>query len=270
MSTYCVGDIQGCLDQLYRLLQSAKFKPGRDRLLVAGDLVNRGPDSLATLRFIHSLKGSAQIVLGNHDLHLLACWHGHRDPARKDTFEEVLDAPDCAKLMNWLQSQPLLHFEKKYKALIVHAGIPPIWNLQQALEYAAEVQAVLKDERADSFFAAMYGNSPDRWSGSLKGPDRWRVITNYLTRMRFCSSKGKLDLNAKEGPGEAPDGYSPWFDLPNTGLKRHKVYFGHWAALMGETNSKQFIGLDTGCVWGGQLSMVRLDDGERFCEDCSI
>lgn len=270
MATYCVGDIQGCLDPLYRLLQQVNFEPGRDRLLVAGDLVNRGPDSLATLRFIHSLKDSAQIVLGNHDLHLLACWHGQRDPTRKDTFEDVLAAPDAEKLMLWLQQQPLMHIEEEHKAVLVHAGIPPIWSVETAQSLAREVEACLRDERANDFFASMYGNTPKGWSKKLTGPERWRVITNYFTRMRFCDKNGNLDLSAKEGPGSAPKGHSPWFSFKNSGIKGYTIYFGHWAALMGKTKSRHFIGLDTGCVWGGQLSMVRLEDKERFCEDCGI
>lgn len=263
MATYAVGDIQGCLSSLCDLLDGAQFNPQQDTLWVAGDLINRGPQSLTTLRYIKNLP-STQIVLGNHDLHLLAVAAGARNSSKKDTFEDILTAPDRHELLHWLQQQKLLHFDASFNCIMVHAGIPPIWSLAEAQGYAAEVETVLRSDQAADFFAAMYGKVPDFWLDSLSGIDRLRTITNYFTRMRFCDAEGRLELNTKTGPETAPEGFAPWFAHPNHRCNEHTIVFGHWAALQGQTGHNNFIALDTGCVWGGELTMLRLDDFKKF------
>lgn len=270
MATYAIGDIQGCLDSLFALLKKVGFDPQADCLWVAGDLVNRGPDSLSTLRFIKGLPNT-EIVLGNHDLHLLAAARGHKTLSRKDTLQPVLEAPDAEELLTWLQNQKLAHHCPHYQTTMVHAGIPPIWDIEQTLSYALEVEAALQGEKADEFFAAMYGNTPERWDDTLTGTERLRVITNYLTRMRFCKPDGFLDLSTKTGANTAPPGYRPWFMHEHHKCRDNTILFGHWASLQGETGSANFIALDTGCVWGGSLTMLRLDDNRQFsvpCHDC--
>jgi bis(5'-nucleosyl)-tetraphosphatase (symmetrical) len=263
MATYVVGDIQGCFDALRRLLDSVSFDPQVDHLWSVGDLVNRGPDNLSTLRFFRDLGSHAKVVLGNHDLHLLAVEAGAREPGRKDTLTDVLQAPDADELLDWLRRQPLMHREGPY--VLSHAGIPHIWDSQEALVRADEVAARLCQPDYREFLHHMYGNEPDRWSPQLKGWDRLRVIVNYFTRMRFISSNGALDFDAKEGTDSAPTGMRPWFEFPRAEADRYTVFlFGHWAALYGKTGKPRFIGLDTGCVWGGALTLLRLDDGHKF------
>ncbi len=268
MTTYAVGDIQGCLTPLKRLLAKVNFDPARDRLWVAGDVINRGPDSLASLRYVKQLGASAVVVLGNHDLHLLAVAHGERELHRKDTLTPILEAADREELMDWLRFRPLLHHDAKLGYVMSHAGIPPIWDLTQAKARAAEVEAVLRSDNYVEFFAYMYGNEPDTWSDSLSGWDRLRVITNYFTRMRFCSPSGRLDLKAKQGLTAAPKGFDAWFNIPNHRCGNQKILFGHWAALEGKTGKDTALALDTGCVWGKALTLMRLEDGKRFSTDC--
>ena len=268
MAIYAVGDIQGCLYPLRCLLDQAKFDPDNDQLWCAGDLVNRGPESLATLRFIKSLGSSATVVLGNHDLHLLAAATNRKQIRGKDTFTEILNAEDREELLQWLARQKLLHFSDDQQFILVHAGIPPIWSPMEAAEYAREIEAVLQSDQAELFFQHMYGNQPDSWNDSLAGPSRWRVITNYLTRMRFCDRNGKLELECSLGPEQAPAGYRAWFQFPHQLQAHQTILFGHWASLAGKTGDSQFIALDTGCVWGRQLSMLRLDDGTWFRCNC--
>lgn len=267
MSTYAVGDIQGCLPKLQELLGHANFS-GTDTLWCAGDLVNRGPQSLETLRFIRQLGDRAKVVLGNHDLHLLACWHGQRQIGNKDTFSEILSAPDCEDLLTWLQKQPLLHRDDTLGYAMVHAGIPPIWSLDTAQQRAQEVEQHLQSPEASLFFAAMYSNEPSGWSETLHGMTRLRVITNYFTRMRFCQANGNLEFASKCGPDTPPKGFLPWFSYSHHRCQNERILFGHWAALEGNTSAPNFIGLDTGCVWGGKLSMIRLEDSERFSIEC--
>ncbi|WP_370981243.1 symmetrical bis(5'-nucleosyl)-tetraphosphatase [Agaribacterium sp. ZY112] len=269
MATYVVGDIQGCLEPLLKLLKKVDFSED-DVLWCAGDLINRGPDNLATLRFLKELGPRCKVVLGNHDLHLLACWKGQRSPGKKDNFDDVLEAKDADKLLKWLIKQPLIHRDKKLGYAMVHAGIPPQWSLKKALKRAAEVEKVLRSKKAEAFFAHMYGNEPNRWSKDLKGMDRLRVITNYFTRMRFCAEDGSLELESKCAPSTPPKGFAPWFSFKKHRARNKRILFGHWAALLGATNSHNFIGLDTGCVWGGELTMIRLEDSELFCLDCSL
>ncbi|MFL0801807.1 MAG: symmetrical bis(5'-nucleosyl)-tetraphosphatase [Agarilytica sp.] len=272
MATYAVGDIQGCIGALHALLDSADFSPKKDTLWVAGDLVNRGPDSLATLRFIKSLP-NVEVVLGNHDLHLLAAAQGFKNLGRKDTLTPILEAEDRDELLMWLQAQPLVHHCDKTGYTMVHAGIPPIWTIEETIAHADEVHKALRSDKALSFFSQMYGNEPDCWSPGLKGNDRLRIITNYLTRMRFCDEKGRLNLKVKTAPDTAPEGLSPWFDFPQHKCKNDNVLFGHWASLQGSTGVSNFIALDTGCVWGGTLTMLRLEDQKYFfvpCDECRI
>ncbi|MBW4934619.1 symmetrical bis(5'-nucleosyl)-tetraphosphatase [Marinobacter sp. F4206] len=266
MTDYAIGDIQGCYDRLRDVLAQVSFSPSRDRLWVAGDLINRGPASLDTLRYIESLGSSAVVVLGNHDLHLLAVALGGHPPRRKDTLADILEAPDHDRLVAWLRQQHLCIRDSARNLVMVHAGVPHIWSVDQAVAYAREVEAVIRGDDAEEYFAHMYGNEPDRWDEHLSGMERWRVITNYFTRMRFVAEDGTLELATKEAAGSAPNGYKPWFEYPRGDDVR--VVFGHWAALEGQTGSDQFIGLDTGCVWGGVLTMMNLDTGEKIHCDC--
>ncbi|PTB95106.1 diadenosine tetraphosphatase [Marinobacter sp. B9-2] len=266
MTDYAIGDIQGCYERLRDVLAKVDFSPSRDRLWVAGDLINRGPSSLATLRYIESLGQSAVVVLGNHDLHLLAVALGGHQTRRKDTLADILEAPDQDRLVSWLRQQNLCVHDPIRNIVMTHAGLPHIWTVSQALDCAREVEAVIRADSAADYFAHMYGNEPERWDETLQGMDRWRVITNYFTRMRFIAEDGTLELAAKETVDSAPEGFEPWFHFPRNDDVR--VVFGHWAALEGKTGSDRFIGLDTGCVWGGTLTMMNLDSGEKIHCDC--
>jgi bis(5'-nucleosyl)-tetraphosphatase (symmetrical) len=270
MATYAIGDIQGCLPQLVNLLEQIHYKPEEDHLWFAGDLINRGPASLETLRFIKSLGPHATVVLGNHDLHLLAVAHGHGDLKRKDTLTEILTASDRDELMNWLRQQPLCHYDIELNTIMTHAGIPPCWDIEKTLTLAKEVEEKLRSDTVDEFFAAMYGNTPSKWRDDLTGMDRLRAITNYLTRMRFCDVNSKLDLKSKEGIGTATKGYAPWFNYPSQVPENCHIVFGHWAAIEGKTQQDKIHALDTGCVWGGSLTALRLEDRQRFSTSCSI
>ena len=260
MATYAVGDIQGCLEPLQRLLEQLNFNPATDQLWSVGDTINRGPDSLGTLRFLYNLGDAFRMVLGNHDLHLLAVYNGHRAPNRKDTLNEILNAPDADQLCGWLQQQPLLYQQGDW--LMSHAGVPAIWTVEQAHGYATEVQQVLQSPQAQDYFAAMYGNEPAGWDENLQGETRWRVITNYLTRMRFCDTAGNLNLTSKGPTDTAPDGFAPWFSYPVERPASLKLLFGHWASIQGHTGQQNIIALDTGCVWGGPLRILELETGQ--------
>jgi bis(5'-nucleosyl)-tetraphosphatase (symmetrical) len=267
MTDYAIGDIQGCYERLQDVLAKVAFSPSRDRLWVAGDLINRGPSSLQTLRYIESLGSSAVVVLGNHDLHLLAVALGGHALKNKDTLSDILDAPDHQHLLNWLCQQNLLVHDPARNFVMVHAGLPHIWGVEQAAGYAREVEAAISGPQAADYFARMYGNQPACWDEKLQGMDRLRMITNYFTRMRFIAEDGTLEFAAKESAGDAPEGFAPWFRFHRPDDVR--VVFGHWAAIEGETDNDQFIGLDTGCVWGGSLTMMNLDSGEKIHCDCS-
>ncbi|BFM12964.1 symmetrical bis(5'-nucleosyl)-tetraphosphatase [Simiduia litorea] len=269
MATYAVGDIQGCFEPLEKLLQQVQFDPKQDRLWVAGDLVNRGPASLAVLRFIKGLGAAASVVLGNHDLHFLAVAEGIKSASKADTLAELLGAPDLPELMAWLRTLPLMHRDKSLGFAMVHAGIPPMWSLKKAEKRAREVEAVLQSGDYRRFLKAMYGNEPAGWRKGLKGMKRLRVITNYFTRMRFCDPEGRLDLNNKAAPSAVNLGYAPWFALLNRKTAEDRIVFGHWAALEGYSSHPNAFALDTGCVWGGCLTMMRLDDQQLFSTPCS-
>lgn len=269
MATYAVGDLQGCLEPLKCLLERVHFDPAVDRLWLVGDLVNRGPQSLETLRYLYRMRDALTCVLGNHDLHLLAAAHNIERLKKNDTLQEILDAPDSADLLDWLRQQKLLHYDVERNMALVHAGIPPQWSLQKALRRAAEVEEALRDDaRLPLFLDGMYGNEPARWDGRLRGVARLRVITNYFTRMRFCTADGTLDLKSKEGVGTAPPGYAPWFSHLSRRTRVNKIIFGHWAALEGQCNEPGIFALDSGCVWGNHMTLMNIDSGERYTCDC--
>ncbi|WP_166257282.1 symmetrical bis(5'-nucleosyl)-tetraphosphatase [Marinobacter salicampi] len=266
MTDYAIGDIQGCYERLRQVLATVDFSPSRDRLWVAGDLINRGPESLETLRYIESLQASAEVVLGNHDLHLLAVVLGGHKIKGKDTLDDILGAPDLQRLVEWLRQQKLGVYDPDRQYFMSHAGLPHIWSVDDALGYATELASIIRGPEAVEFFTHMYGNYPERWQDDLTGVDRWRMITNYFTRMRFIASDGTLELSTKESADQAPEGYAPWFDYPRDDAVR--IIFGHWASLEGQTGDSRFIGLDTGCVWGGALTVMNLDTGEKTHCDC--
>ena len=257
---YLVGDVQGCCDAFERLLAEIGFSPSRDHLWALGDLVNRGPQSLATLHRLRALGAAASCLLGNHDLHLLAVAHGARAARRLDTFGDILGAPDRAALLDWLRRQPLAAFHRGW--LMVHAGVAPQWDCATTLALAAEVEAELRGPAPADFLNVMYGNSPARWKDRLNGDERLRFIVNVLTRIRFCDAQGNLDLDTKEGAGSAPAGFMPWFEVPGRATATTPIAFGHWSTL-GLVNRPELLSLDTGCVWGGELTAVRIDKGAR-------
>lgn len=268
MATYVIGDLQGCLEPLERLLEKIEFQPARDRLWFTGDLVNRGPDSLGVLRRVFGLGERAVCVLGNHDLHLLAIHHVEGTRTRKgDTLDPILAAPDRDILLGWLRAQPLLHIDPDFNCALVHAGIPPDWDLAQAVLHAEEVEAALRGPRCSDFLATMYGNEPDRWSPRLDAAARLRFTTNCLTRMRYLTEDGRLDLRAKGGLEASRPGLVPWFMAPGRRVAGTRILFGHWSTLHLSPEQEVRYGvhaLDTGAVWGGRLSALRLEDRVRF------
>lgn len=264
MAHYVIGDVQGCFNALQLLLKKIQFNPQHDQLWFAGDLVARGPDSLATLRLIMSFGEAANSVLGNHDLHLLAVLEGLVPIKKNDKTERILQAEDRENIKQWLRARPLCLWHEEYQTVVTHAGIPPFWSIKQTRQYAAEVEQALQQDNYQDYLSAMYGNSPALFSKTLKGFDRLRVITNYLTRMRLLHADYSLDFVYKEELATVPVGLTPWFQVSNPNLTNEKVIFGHWAALGGETGNTQFIAVDTACVWGGRLCAYRLEDGEKF------
>lgn len=266
MAIYAVGDVQGCHTELVRLLDTIRFDPAADKLWLVGDLVNRGPGSLEVLRLVKLLGDSAITVLGNHDLHLLAVAAGAAELHRNDTLDEILAAPDRDELLHWLRHQRLLHAEAGY--VLVHAGLLPEWSVKQATSLAREIEAVLRDENYSDFFAHMYGNTPHCWDNELSGYRRLRVITNALTRMRICTREGEMEFKFKGEVHNIPPDYLPWFDVPKRASRKATVVFGHWSAL-GLLIRDDVIALDTGCLWGGTLSAIRLDDRKLFQVKCS-
>lgn len=262
MPTYAVGDIQGCYEEFAALLDRLEFEPQRDRLWLVGDLVNRGPKSLEVVRKVRALGDAAVTVLGNHDLHLLAVRYGGHTTKPGDTLDDLLSVPDSDEILDWLRSLPLLAADEQLGFVMSHAGIPHIWGLDEAQERAREVEAVIQGDEFREYFAGLYGNEPACWSDDLEGLDRWRIITNFFTRMRFVNEAGCLNLTYKGGLDDAPDGWHPWFRLRARNPLPVRIVFGHWAALGGETGDDQTIGLDTGCVWGGSLTAMCLETGE--------
>ena len=265
MADYAIGDLQGCYDPLQRLLQHLDFDDQRDRLWFVGDLVNRGPDSLAVLRFIKQLPLTPHITLGNHDLHLLNLLFGHPQKHNpEDTLDAVLNAPDGEELGHWLRKQSILVHDPELQVVMCHAGIAPQWSLTDAKAHAHELEVMLRGDHFCHFLSSMYGNKPDLWSASLEGIDRLRVICNYFTRMRFCEADGRLVLNHKGTLSQAPADLYPWYVVPNRSRIRESIVFGHWAALEGLCAEPRVYAIDTGCVWGRSLTALRLTDKQRF------
>lgn len=255
MSIYAIGDIQGCFDDLQRLLTEIKFNKKKDQLWFVGDLVNRGPKSLETLRFIKSLGESAVCVLGNHDLHLLALAYGLSPYRAKDTLKPILKAKDRDELLDWLRNRPLFHYNDDF--CLLHAGLPPQWDFSLAKKMAAQVEKALRGDDYLAFFKVMYGNEPDQWRDKLKISEQLRFTVNCFTRLRFCDTKGRLDFKYNGKLGSQPDHLVPWFDAPNRKNADLKIVFGHWSAL-GYHESNQCYAIDTGCLWGGQLTALKL------------
>jgi bis(5'-nucleosyl)-tetraphosphatase (symmetrical) len=263
---YAIGDIQGCAPSLKALV---KKLPKKSKIICLGDLVNRGPDSLGTLRYLKNLQeaGRAECILGNHDLHLLAIDAGLRNTKGLDTVDTILRAPDRAELIHWLRHRPMAL--SNGKVITVHAGLLPQWDLQQTIECAQEVEKALRKKSYRDFLASMYGNTPNKWSNSLKGIERLRVITNALTRLRFCTPSGQIEFASKEGLENGPKGYLPWFKAPKRKTQGNLVYFGHWSTL-GLLRQTNVIGLDTGCVWGGKLTAMEIPESGKDSKKLQI
>ena len=268
MSAYAIGDVQGCYSELQNLLNEINFDERRDELWFTGDLVNKGPKSLQTLRFIKALGVNAKITLGNHDLHLLAVAKNIQPLLKKDTIQEILAADDVKELIDWLKSRPLLITDDNLNFTMVHAGLPPQWSLENAKEFAKECELILQSEKINKLLAEMYGDTPNIWVNSLQDYAKQRFIINCFTRIRFCNSDGMLDFDAKVAPGKQNTSLIPWYSLPNRKTKDNKIIFGHWSTVHigNEKNFKQYnvYPIDTGCLWGGRLTAMRLEDEKVF------
>jgi len=267
MATYAIGDIQACFDELMQLLEVLHFDPSRDRLWFTGDLVNRGSQSLEVLRFVKSLGDKAVAVLGNHDLHLLAIAGGDSHLRPKDTFMDVLEAYDRNDLLSWLQQRPLLHHDARLGYTLIHAGLPPQWDLATAQACAEEAERMLRSADAFAFFRQMYGDHPRQWRADLSGVERLRLIVNSFTRLRFCDADGNFALQYKGAPGTQPAEFMPWFQVPGRKSAGLKIIFGHWSTL-DRYQGDGVYNLDSGCVWGRSLTALRLDDGQWFSVAC--
>jgi bis(5'-nucleosyl)-tetraphosphatase (symmetrical) len=265
MTNYAIGDVQGCYSRLLELIERAESSAEQPTFIFLGDLVNRGPQSLSALRYVRGMGNRARVVLGNHDLHLLAAAHGIRNLHQSDAIVEILNAPDRDELLDWLRQQPLALAEDGY--LFVHAGVVPQWSATQTLALAHEVETVLRGPDWVDFLKEMYGNTPAKWEDSLTGTDRLRCIVNVLTRIRFCTPDGTMEFTVKEGNDAGLPGYMPWFDVPRRNTEDVTVVFGHWSTL-GLMLRSNVIGLDTGCVWGGKLSAVNLENRQVIQVDC--
>jgi len=266
MAIYAVGDIQGCYNELEQMLKLIQFDRQKDQLWLVGDLVNRGADSLSVLRLIKSMGNAAITVLGNHDLHLLAVAAGVAELSHSDTLDEILAAPDRDELLTWLRHQRMLHVQDNF--VLLHAGLLPGWSVQQAVSLAHEVEQALRGADYIPFLEKMYGNTPHQWDESLTGYARLRVITNALTRMRICTVQGEMQFKFKGEVDDVPDGYLPWFEVPQRASAEATVVFGHWSAL-GLIVKPNVIALDTGCLWGGNLTAIRLEDRKLFQVKCT-
>jgi bis(5'-nucleosyl)-tetraphosphatase (symmetrical) len=271
MSTYAIGDIQGCYTELQRLLELIQFNPSQDVLWCTGDLVNRGPNSLEVLRFFKALKERAIVVLGNHDLHLLAVAYGNTEYLKpRDTLTPILEAPDREELLQWLRRRPFLHHDAYLGLTLIHAGLPPQWDLLQARQCAAEVEEALRGQKYQEYLANLYGNEPKRWEEKLTGWERLRFITNCFTRLRYCNSKGKLALKKKGSPSfdTNNDKEQPWFWWPQRASCNLQIICGHWSTLGYYANNGVYA-IDTGCLWGGALTALRLEDKQVFTLPCA-
>lgn len=267
MAVYAIGDIQGCFDELLQLLEAVRFDEAGDRLWFTGDLVNRGTQSLEVLRFVKSLGDKAVVVLGNHDLHLLAIAAGTSHLRPKDSFMDVLEAYDRDSLLSWLRQKPLLHHDERLGYTLIHAGLPPQWDLAVARACAQEAEQVLRGPAVNDFFQQMYGDRPRQWRDDLGGVERLRFIVNSFTRLRFCDGQGSLALKYKGAPGTQPAEFMPWFQVPNRKSGGMKIIFGHWSTL-GRYQGDGVFSLDSGCIWGGKLTALRLEDGQWFGVPC--
>ena len=269
MSTYLIGDIQGCYDSLQRLLDTIHFDPTSDRLWSCGDLVNRGGKSLEVLRLLNSFGQSVSVVLGNHDLHLLACYDRYTGgKSSNKEFNAIFAAPECESLMEWLTKQPLATWSDEFQLLRVHAGVIPQWTWQQALSAADEVSEILQSDQRGEFFRRMYSNRPRLWRDDRTGWKRLRLITNILTRLRFCDEEGRGIYSVSGPPGTQPDNYKPWFKHKHRQTRDITIAFGHWAAL-GLRVKKRYFAMDSGCVWGGRLSALKLEDHTIYKVKCT-
>lgn len=266
MATYAIGDLQGCYQHFLELLDLTGFNSTRDKLWLVGDIVNRGPDSLSLLRMLRALGEAVVVVLGNHDLHLLAIAAGSAQQKHGDTLQPILDAPDRTTLLDWLRHQRLFYHEDEYA--LVHAGLLPVWHTEQAVMLAQEVEAIIHSDQFQEFSRSMYGNAPDCWQDTLRGENRWRVIINAMTRMRVCSPEGNMNFSYKGSLSAIPKGLLPWFDIPCRASKDTTIVFGHWSAL-GLHLMPNLIALDTGCVWQGCLTAIRLEDRKVFQVPCA-
>lgn len=266
MATYIIGDLHGCFDEFQALLKQVNFNPTQDELWLTGDLIARGDKSLECLRFVKALGERATVVLGNHDLHLLATLEGIKAVKPKDKVDTIFNAEDRIDLQNWLRNRPLVAVHPEYKFVLVHAGLSPEWDLQTALLCAKETEAVLQSNNYQDLLKEMYGNSPDNWSANLKGMDRWRYTINVCTRMRFCTADNRLDFECKLPAEEAPSDLKPWFEMNNPLFKEQEIIFGHWASLIGYPTPNTIYALDTGCVWGNHLTMIRWEDQKIFIQ----
>ncbi len=268
MTTYAIGDLHGCLDPLQRLLDKVRFDPSTDRVWLVGDLVNRGPQSLETLRFVKSLGDSCIAVLGNHDIHLLGVIHGLRKTNSKDTINDILRAPDLQELNDWLRHRPLLHDCEKTGFTLVHAGIHPAWTLKTAKKMANELEAHFRDEHYVEHLERLFGNKPEKWSNKLGARRRRRFALNVFTRMRYCSAKGTLDFSFNGAPAKAPKGLMPWYEVPKRKVIQRRILFGHWSSHPAFALSN-VVPLDRGCVWGRYLTAVALETGVSNVIDCA-
>ena len=268
MATYAIGDIQGCFQPFLQLLEKIQFDENHDTLWLTGDLVNRGPQSLEVLRYVYALPARHQVVLGNHDLHLLAVACGTRHLHDGDTLTDILTAPDKNDLLDWLRHRPMLVADDKLNCVMTHAGLAPAWTLAKAKLLAKEVETVLQADNWQDFFPHMYGNQPDLWDDALTGTDRVRCIINYFTRMRYCDAQGRLELKRKDAVQDGSSEHMPWFMVNARVNADVNIIFGHWAALQGMTDVPHVYALDTGCVWGNKLTAMRLEDGVRFAVGC--
>lgn len=266
MATYIIGDLHGCYDEFQALLTQVNFNPLYDELWLTGDLVARGDDSLACLRFVKALGDKATVVLGNHDLHLLATLQGIKAVKPKDKVDAIFAAEDREDLQNWLRNRPLVAQHPVHKFLLVHAGISPEWDLDTTLTCAKETETILQSDNYVSLLREMYGNTPDRWSSDLVDMDRWRYTINVCTRMRFCYTDKRLDFSCKLPVEQAPSDLKAWFELENPLLQHQEIIFGHWASLIGYKTPDTIYALDTGCVWGNHLTMLRWEDKKYFIQ----
>lgn len=261
MATYAIGDVQGCYNELRVLLTQIKYNSDSDQLWFCGDLVNRGPQSLETLRFIRSLEDNAITVLGNHDIHLLATAYDHRKPGKKDTFNAILQADDCFDLLDWLRQQQLVFQNEDKNITMLHAGIHPDWSIVKTLQLAKEIEQLLQSDNHINFYKHMYGDKPLVWSDDLSGWSRYRFITNILTRLRYCDEQGKPALNAKGPPGTQAEHLLPWYEIPGRQSQHDDIIFGHWSTLphAGLSPINNAYAIDSGCLWGGLLTAMRID-----------